>query len=100
MRAGWLEPLEQVDHVGGTDREAGIAVGRHLYDLGHREIVFVHGEVELRGRRERWNGLSEVASAKPDLRCHNVTWGEGRTFTDELDRILAAGAAYRLFLCA
>lgn len=100
VRAGWLEPLEQVDHVGGTDREAGIAVGRYLAGLGHREIVFVHGEVELRGRRERWNGLSEVVAEMPGLRCHDVTWGSGRTFTDGLDRILAQGGRPTGFFCA
>lgn len=100
VRTGWLEPLEQVDHVGGTDREAGIAAGRYLYDLGHREIVFVHGDVELRGRRERWNGLNEVAAATPDLVCHNVTWGSGRTFSDGLDAILATGRRPTGFFCA
>lgn len=99
VRAGWLEPLEQVDHVGGTDREAGVAAGRYLYGLGHREIVYVHGEIVLRGRRERWHGLAEVAAATPGMICHNVTWGAGKTFTDGLDEILANGGRPTGFFC-
>lgn len=99
VRAGWLEPLEQVDHVGGTDREAGVAAGRYLHDLGHREIVYVHGDIVLRGRRERWHGLAEVAAATPGLICHDVTWGAGKTFTDGLDEILAAGGRPTGFFC-
>ncbi|MFD1910742.1 LacI family DNA-binding transcriptional regulator [Halodurantibacterium flavum] len=100
VRAGWLEPLEQVDHVGGTDREAGIAVGRYLYDLGHREIVFVNGDVDLRGRRERWNGVLEVASAGTGMRCHYVSWEQGGSFSESLDKILAQGGRPTGFFCA
>lgn len=99
VRAGWLEPLEQVDHVGGTDREAGIAAGRYLFNLGHREIVFVHGDIDLRGRRERWHGLQEFATATPGLTCHDLTWGSGKSFSDGLDQILAAGGRPTGFFC-
>jgi len=99
VRAGWLEPLEQVDHVGGTDREAGVAAGRYLFNLGHREIVFVHGEIDLRGRRERWHGLQEFATATPGMTCHDLTWGKGKSFSDGLDQILAAGGRPTGFFC-
>nr|WP_272209624.1 LacI family DNA-binding transcriptional regulator [Marinicella sp. W31]MDC2875441.1 LacI family DNA-binding transcriptional regulator [Marinicella sp. W31] len=52
VRSGWLEPLEQVDQVGGTDHEAGSAVARFLLDLGHRNIVYVHGDPAFAGG---WN---------------------------------------------
>lgn len=105
VRAGWLEPLEQVDHVGGTDREAGVAAGRYLFNLGHREIVCVHGVIDLRGRcercgrRERWHGLQEFAAATPGLTCHDLTWGKDKSFSDGLNQILAAGGRPTGFFC-
>lgn len=99
VRAGWLEPLEQVDHVGGTDREAGVAAGRYLFDLGHREIVFVHGDIDLRGRRERWHGLQEFAASTRGLTCYDLTWGGDKSFSDGLDQILAAGGRPTGFFC-
>ena len=60
VRQGWLEPLEQVDQIGGTDHEAGSAVASYLLGLGHREIAYVHGDPRYRGRMERLYGLREV----------------------------------------
>ncbi len=59
VRLGWMLPLEQADHVGGTDHEAGIAVGDYLFGLGHRDIAFVQGQEGYRGRMERYHGLRE-----------------------------------------
>jgi len=99
VRAGWTVPLEQVDLVGGTDREAGVAVANYLYGLGHRDIVFVHGDIDLRGRRERLHGLLEVVDASADMTCHDLTSGPGTSFAAGLDRILATGAQPTAFFC-
>ncbi|HEY9348743.1 MAG TPA: LacI family DNA-binding transcriptional regulator, partial [Inquilinus sp.] len=60
VRMGWLSPLEPVDQVSGTDREAGQAVGQYLLGLGHRVIAFVYGATAYRGRKERYHGIREV----------------------------------------
>ncbi|WP_086054497.1 LacI family DNA-binding transcriptional regulator [Pseudoruegeria sp. SK021] len=96
---GWVDPLEQVDAVGGTDHEAGVAVGRYLHGLGHREIVYVRGDVDLLGRRRRLHGLEEVVSATPGMRAYNLTWDEHTTFTSELDKIIANGGRPTAFFC-
>lgn len=59
VRLGWVAPLEQADHVGGTDHEAGIAVGEYLVDLGHRDIAFLQGGKVIAGG---WSAI--MASAK------------------------------------
>ncbi|MGJ8535306.1 MAG: LacI family DNA-binding transcriptional regulator [Alphaproteobacteria bacterium] len=99
VRSGWADPLEQVDLVGGTDREAGVAIGTYLYDLGHREIVFVHGDIDLRGRRERLLGLQEVVEATPGMTCYDISWGGTTTFTQGLDQVLAEGGHPTAFFC-
>lgn len=100
MYNGWLDPLDSIDTVCGTDHESGGAVGRHLLDLGHREIVYVHGDKQLRGRRERLNGLREAVEAEPTCRLHDLSWSENETFTDALNALLDSGAAPTAFFCS
>ena len=66
MRIGWLDPLEPVDQVSGTDHEAGAAVATYLLELGHRVIAYVHGAPIYRGRKERYYGMREVLEARDD----------------------------------
>lgn len=98
--SGWPEPLDGVDTVNGTDRESGGAVARHLIGLGHREIAYVNGETQLRGRRERFNGLREGAEREADCICHMIDWRRGETFPDALDALLAAGGRPTAYFCS
>ena len=66
VRIGWLDPLEPVDQVSGTDHEAGAAVATYLLELGHRVIAYVHGAPIYRGRKERYYGMREVLEARDD----------------------------------
>lgn len=100
VRSGWIEPLDQVDSVGGTDHDAGVAVARYLLKLGHREVVYVHGPIDLRGRRERFHGLRDGLSEADGTICHDMVWDEKTSFTGELNRLLAAGANPTAFFCA
>lgn len=100
VRQGWLEPLEQVDHIGGTDREAGAAVARYLTALGHREIAYVHGDPRYRGRMERLHGLREVLELIEGAVMHDLIWEDGATFASILDTVQAAGARPTAFFCA
>lgn len=97
---GWLEPLDPADSVGGTDHEAGEAVAKHLYGLGHREIAYIHGSVDLRGRRERFNGLAATLELLPRTLVHDVSWEERGGFSVRLDALLATGARPTAFFCA
>jgi LacI family transcriptional regulator len=100
VRQGWLEPLEQVDQIGGTDHEAGSAVARYLLDLGHREIVYVHGDPRYRGRMERLYGLREVLERVEGAVMHDLVWEDGSTFAGVLDTLEAAGAQPTAYFCA
>lgn len=100
VRSGWVEALEPVDTISGTDHEAGAAVARHLLELGHREVVYVHGPVDLRGRRERLYGLSEVLGETAGTLIHDVIWREEDGFTKRLTELLAAGHRPTAFFCA
>lgn len=98
--SGWPEPLDRVDRINGTDHESGSAVARHLIELGHREIAYVNGERQLRGRRERYYGLREVIELAPGCTHHNMVWAKGETFADALDALLANGGRPTAFFCS
>ena len=100
VHQGWLDPLQEVDWVGGTDHEAGAAVADYLLARGHREIVYVHGADRLRGRRERLNGLREGIDGTPGARVTDLTWDAGSSFAVELDRLLATGVRPTVYFCA
>lgn len=99
VRMGWLDPLEPVDHVSGTNREAGQAVGRYLVGLGHRHIGYVQGRPGLRGREERLRGLRDVAEATPGVEVRNLCF-EDQGLWETLAREMADGFAPTAFFCA
>ncbi len=100
VRSGWLAPLEPVDQIGGTDHEAGSAVAHYLINLGHRNIVYVHGDPRYRGRMERLYGLREVIEQRDDTVLHDMTWKEGNHFAEEFDKLCARDIAPTAYFCA
>lgn len=100
VRNGWFEPLVPHDAVGGTDHESGSAVAKYLVGLGHREIVYVHGSIDLRGRRERLHGLQAALEQMPETIVYDVVWDQDSGFTEKLDALLASGARPTAFSCS
>ncbi len=100
VRVDWLNPLEKVDLVNATDHEAASAVAEYLLDLGHREIVYVHGTPGYRGRLERLCGLREVIEARENARLYNLTWDETSRFADAYDELKLQGARPTAFFCS
>ena len=100
VRNSWLEPLEPVDQVGATDHEAGSAVGRFLLDLGHRTIVYIHGDPRFRGRMERLYGLREVCERAPDAVLHDLILEEGRDFGEAFAGLISEIEKPTAFFCA
>ena len=80
VRQGWLEPLEPVDLISGTDHEGGSAVANYLLALGHREIAYVHGDPSYRGRMERLYGLREVLERVEGTLLHDLIWEDDADF--------------------
>lgn len=100
VRQGWLEPLEQADHVGGTDHEAGSAVADYLLALGHRRIAYVHGTPGYRGRIERFYGVREVLEKRDDVEFREMKFHAEMRFTEHLRAAHAAGFRPTAFFCA
>lgn len=100
VRQGWLEPLEQADHVGGTDHEAGSAVANYLLAFGHRRIVYVHGTPGYRGRVERFYGVREVLEKQDDVEFREMKFDADMRFTEHLRAAHAAGFRPTAFFCA
>jgi LacI family transcriptional regulator len=100
VRQGWLEPLEQADHVGGTDHEAGSAVANYLLALGHRSIAYVHGTPGYRGRVERFYGVREVLEKREDVEFREMKFETEMRFTEHLHAAHAQGFRPTAFFCA
>lgn len=100
VRTGWLQPLEQVDHVGGTDHEAGSAVAQYLLELGHRAIAYVHGTPGYRGRVERFYGVREVLEKRGDIAFREMKFPTEMRFTEHLLAAHAEGFHPTAFFCA
>ncbi len=100
VRLGWVDPLEQVDRVSGTDHDAGVAVAQYLHNLGHRKIIYVQGVPGYRGRLERLRGLREWFEDKPDASVINLVWDDGDSFKDVLRRRFPDGFDATAFFCS
>lgn len=100
VRVGWPDPVEPIDLIGGTDHEAGSAVARLLLKHGHKEIVFVHGEVQLRGRMERLYGLREELESHNYVKHYDLHWTKSSSFRQALDTLLKSGGKPTAFFCA
>ena len=95
VRIGWLDPLEPVDQVSGTDHEAGAAVATYLLELGHRVIAYVHGAPVYRGRMERYYGMREVLEARDDTILRDMRFAAEMRFTESLLALHAEGTSPR-----
>jgi len=100
VRLGWVDPLEAVDQVVGTDHEAGQAVAQHLIDLGHREIAFVQGTPGYRGRMERFYGAREVAERWPGVTLHPLAFDEPAGFGAAFAAMRTGGIPPTACFCA
>ncbi len=100
VRTGWVEPLEPVDHVSGSDHEAGAAVGNYLHRHGHRAVAYVHGAPRYRGRLERFLGLREAIERRPDMSLREMRFEVETSFAEQLEAVRASGYEPTAFFCA
>lgn len=100
VRRGWVDPLEPVDQVAGTDNEAGAVVARHLMDLGHKSIIYVHGQLGLRGRIERFHGMRDACAAVPDTELRELVWDNHSNFSRALKAAYPDGFSATAFFCS
>jgi LacI family transcriptional regulator len=101
VRLGWVNPLERIDQVLSTDREAAQAVAHYLLGLGHRSIAFVFGSPAYRGRWERFYGAREVLERAGDATLHPIEFEEkAGGFPRALQALRARGVRPTAFFCA
>ncbi len=86
-----------------NNESGGYLALKHLYDLGHREIVILRGPVALPDSKKRWAGMSRFAAEVgfklrrswvidlPDASDPTAGFDEGRRITNEL---LAGGQRF------
>ena len=98
--ATYVEPMSRFDHVVCADWEAGVAVGRMLTGLGHRNVAFVHGSTLPLGRAERYrgfrDGMLETAGASVD----DIVFDENLGFRGAFFAYLQQGGAPTALFCA
>jgi LacI family transcriptional regulator len=94
--------LDTIDRIGTADAEAGAYVGNFLHGLGHRNMLYVHGEAGRYGRLERLRGFQDALAglAGTSLRelAFDETIGEP-AFRDEFVRILDQGQPPSAIFC-
>ncbi|SFA74807.1 transcriptional regulator, LacI family [Rhizobium sp. NFR07] len=100
VQHGWTDPLQQIDTVLGTDREAGGAVANYLLDLGHHHVAYVCDLPSYRGRRERYHGARAVMDIAENAQLDLIEFEPEDGFDDALQRRIAAGCLPTAFFCA
>lgn len=98
--ATYADPMSRFDHVVCADWEAGIAVGRMLAGLGHRQVAFVHGSALPSGRTERLRGFRDGLLETPGTRVDDIVFDETLGFGHAFRQHLRQGAAPTALFCA
>lgn len=95
-----VPPLLEIDQVTGTDEESGTLVGDYLLSLGHRDVVYVHGQMGFPGRDARLRGLRQALG--PGTRLSEISFSEdyaGSEFVPAMRKIVESGANPTAFFC-
>lgn len=86
---GGSAALQSVSSVYVDDVEGGRIAGRHLVELGHRQVFFAGGPMSLQQVRDRLEGFREVIAAAGGsvhyAATEALTIAEGRTLGARLD---------------
>ena len=80
VKVGPIEPLEPVDQVNPTADEATAALGRLLYDYGHRRIVYLQGNGGYRGRMARYIAMRNFLADRPGADVRELFFPEDGGF--------------------
>lgn len=95
-------PLSTIDHIGAADVEAGVYVARFLAELGHRRMIFVHGQLGYPGRYRRLQGFADGLAEIEDADLKEISFETDYTpsgFRTALLEFLGGGFEPTAFLC-
>jgi LacI family transcriptional regulator len=99
---GDLPPLTPVDAIDGADAEGAAALAEHVAELGHRELVYVHGKLGYPGRLLRLQSVQQLMRRFPDGDVREMSFSEDNAaddFRNEIMRLWREGYAPTAFLC-
>jgi LacI family transcriptional regulator len=68
--------LYTMDQITATDVEAGVFVAKYLYGLGHRRLVYAHGQLGYPGRQARLRGFAEAIAELPGAELREIAFQE------------------------
>lgn len=77
-----LPALEPMDHVAGVDEEGSVALANHLVSLGHRKLIYVHGQQGLIGRIRRCQALRDYAETIEGVEVEEIGFAEDSAAAD------------------
>ena len=95
-------PLDTIDRISTADAEAGAFVGNFLHGLGHRHMLYVHGEAGRYGRLERLRGFQDTLAGLAGTTLRELAFDETigePAFRDEFVRILDEGKPPSAIFC-
>ncbi len=70
--------LDPMDQVTATDVEAGVYVGQYLGGLGHRRMVYAHGQRGYPGRDARLRGFARAVEAIADAQLREIEFPDSQ----------------------
>lgn len=68
--------LDPMDHVSGIDEEGSVALANHLISLGHRRLMYVHGQAGLFGRIRRCRALRDHVETINGVEVEEIGFAE------------------------
>jgi LacI family transcriptional regulator len=91
VKVGLIAPLEPVDQVDTGANEATAALGLKLLEHGHRDIVFLQGNGQLRGRTGRFRALRDALADAGTAQATELFFDENGGFLAAFEALRASG---------
>ena len=94
--------LYTMDQITATDVEAGVFVAKFLYQLGHRRLVYAHGQLGYPGRYARLRGFSEAIAELDGAEQREIAFQEDYIaggFRDAVSDMVKSGFEPSAFFC-
>jgi LacI family transcriptional regulator len=97
-----VPPLAPIDQVTATDEEAGAHIAGFLAGLGHRHMVYVHGQPGFPGRTARLTGFAGAIAGIPGARLGEIEFPDDFSATGlrrNILRMIGDGLVPTAFFC-
>jgi LacI family transcriptional regulator len=94
--------LYRMDQITATDVEAGVSVAKFLYGLGHRRLVYEHGQLGYPGRYARLRGFSEAIAELDGAELQEISFKEdyrAADFREAVTAMVQTGFEPTAFFC-